>query len=121
MTHIPNHLADLQFPNTYDDLSKYDVVILSYIGSNTLLLLSDTFNKGLPTPNRLVLLEEWVINGGGLGICGGYYPFGGINGAARYHQTRVESVLPVNILPHDNRIEIPEGAVPEVIRRPITP
>jgi uncharacterized membrane protein len=26
----------------------------------------------------------------------------------------VESVLPVNILPYDDRVEVPEGAVPEV-------
>ena len=32
LTHIPNHLADTQFPNTYDALLPYDVVILSDIG-----------------------------------------------------------------------------------------
>ena len=115
LTHLPNHLADSQFPNTYDNLSQYDVVILSDIGSNTLLLHPDTFLKGLPTPNRLVLLEEWVKQGGGLAMCGGYYSFGGIYGAARYHRTPVESALPVTILPRDDRVEIPEGAVPEVV------
>jgi uncharacterized membrane protein len=117
LTHLPNHLAATEFPNTYDALSRYDVVILSDIGSNTLLLHPNTFNKGLKTPNRLVLLEEWVEKGGGLAMCGGYYSFGGIYGAARYHRTPVERVLPVNILPRDDRVEVPEGAIPEVTER----
>ena len=114
LIHLPNHLADTQFPSTHDALLQYDVVILSDIGSNTLLLHPDTFHKGLATPNRLVLLAEWVEKGGGLAMCGGYYSFGGIYGAARYHRTPVESVLPVNILPYDDRVEVPEGDVPEV-------
>jgi uncharacterized membrane protein len=116
LTHIPNHLADSQFPNTDDDLSQYDVVILSDIGSNTLLLHPDTFHRGLPTPNRLILLAQWVEKGGGLAMCGGYYSFGGIYGAARYHQTPVERVLPVDILPYDDRVETPEGTIPEVLK-----
>jgi uncharacterized membrane protein len=114
-THLPNHLADVQFPTTLDGLSQYDVIILSDIGSNTLLLHPDTFLRGRSTPNRLKLLQEWVGQGGGLAMCGGYYSFAGIYGAARYHRTPVETVLPVTILPHDDRVETPEGAVPELI------
>ena len=115
LNHIPNHLADSQFPNTSVDLSQFNVVILSDIGSNTLLLHPDTFHRGLPTPNRLAVLAEWVAQGGGFAMCGGYYSFAGIYGAARYHQTPVEEMLPVSILPYDDRVETPEGAVPEVI------
>ena len=42
-------------------------------------------------------------------MVGGYYSFQGINGGARYHGTPVEEVLPVEILPYDDRIEVPEG------------
>jgi len=35
VTHLPNHLAQLSFPDTVAELTKYDVVILSDIGSNT--------------------------------------------------------------------------------------
>ena len=41
-THLPNHLADSQFPNTLEGLSAYDVILLSDIGANTLLLHPDT-------------------------------------------------------------------------------
>jgi uncharacterized membrane protein len=115
VTFLPNHLADTEFPNTREGLSAYDVVILSDIGANTLLLHPDTWVKGLPSPNRLKLLREWVADGGALAMCGGYYSFQGIYGAARYHRTPVEEVLPVNILPYDDRVEVPEGCVAEVV------
>ena len=114
-THLPNHLADAQFPNTAEGLTAYDVIILSDIGSNTLLLHPDTWVRGKPTPNRLRLLREWVSQGGGLAMCGGYYSFAGIYGAARYHKTPIEDILPVNIYPHDDRVEVPEGALPDVV------
>jgi uncharacterized membrane protein len=114
-THLPNHLADSQFPNTPEGLANYDVIILSDIGANTLLLHPDTWVHGRPTPNRLRLLKEWVAEGGGLAMCGGYYSFSGIYGAARYQRTPVEEILPVNILPYDDRLETPEGVNPEVV------
>jgi uncharacterized membrane protein len=115
LTHIPNHLADREFPNSLDSLSAYDVVILSDIGSNTLLLHPDTWLRSATTPNRLKLLKEWVSRGGGLAMCGGYYSFAGLYGAAKYYRTPIEDVLPVNILTFDDRIEVPEGVVPEVV------
>ncbi|NLX11668.1 MAG: cytoplasmic protein [Chloroflexi bacterium] len=114
LEHLPNHLADAQFPNTLAGLEAYDVILLSDIGANTLLLHPDTWLRGQPTPNRLRLLQEWVEQGGGLGMCGGYYSFAGIYGAAKYHRTPVEAVLPVEILPYDDRLETPEGAQPQV-------
>lgn len=114
-THLPNHLADTHFPNTADGLASYDVIILSDIGSNTLLLHPDTWLRGKSTPNRLRLLKEWVVQGGGLAMCGGYYSFAGIYGAARYHRTPVEEVLPVSISPYDDRVETPEGTETEVV------
>ena len=37
---MPSHEAQVGFPDTVDKLNAYDAVILSDIGSNTLLLLS---------------------------------------------------------------------------------
>jgi uncharacterized membrane protein len=113
--HLPGHLAGVEFPNTEEALSAYDVVILSDIGANTLLLHPDTWIHGRPTPNRLRLLRDWVARGGGLIMCGGYYSFAGIYGAARYHRTPIEDVLPVDIFPYDDRVEAPEGVVPVLV------
>jgi hypothetical protein len=71
--------------------------------------------KGRPVPNRLRLLREWVAGGGALLMIGGYYSFQGINGGARYHKTPVEEVLPVECLPYDDRVEVPEGFAAELV------
>lgn len=118
--YIPNHEAQRKFPNTRKELDQYSVVILSDIGSNTLLLHPDTFNKSLRTPNRLKLLREWVMDGGGLVMVGGYLTFQGIDGRGRWHDTPVEEVLPVEISSYDDRVEVPEGANPiSIVEHPI--
>lgn len=112
--HLPNHLAPAQFPTTMAGLQAYDVVILSDIGSNSLLLSPDTFERSLSAPNRLVLLRDWVAAGGGLVMVGGYLTFQGIEGKGRYAGSAVEEALPVMIYPFDDRVELPEGVVPTV-------
>ena len=114
--HMPSHIAALDFPMSMDDLNNYDVICLSDIGANTLQLHPDTWLHGKSVPNRLNLLTEWVKNGGGLMMCGGYLSFAGIYGSAKYFRTPIESVLPVNIFTFDDRIETPEGAQPEVLK-----
>ena len=109
-THLPGHLAATDFPQTRAALARYDVVMLSDLGANTLLLHPDTWMRGQPTPNRLKLIRDWVRDGGALVMCGGYYSFAGIYGAAKYYRTPIEEVLPVTIHPFDDRVECPEGA-----------
>src|SRR3954468_5340661 len=112
--HLPNHLAPATFPTTMDALRHYDVVILSDIGSNSLLLSPDTFERSLAAPNRLALLCDWVAAGGGLIMVGGYLTFQGIEGKGRYAGSPVEDALPVLISPFDDRVERPEGVAPAV-------
>ena len=42
-------------------------------------------------------------------MIGGYFSFQGIDGKARWRRTPVEEALPVECLPYDDRLEIPEG------------
>ncbi|MBX6322173.1 MAG: cytoplasmic protein [Rhodospirillaceae bacterium] len=117
LRYMPAHEAQRDFPLSLEALRAYDAVILSDIGSNTLLLHPDTFALSRRMPNRLRLIRDYVAAGGGLMMIGGYYSFQGINGGARYHGTPVEEVLPVEILPWDDRVEVPEGFVPVVADR----
>jgi uncharacterized membrane protein len=112
VTFMPAHEAQRDFPQSMEALSQYDAVVLSDLGSNTLLLHPDTWIHSKTTPNRLRLLRDYVRGGGGLLMFGGYYSFQGINGGARYHRTPVEDVLPVTCLPNDDRVEVPEGFTP---------
>lgn len=114
LTHLPGHLVPTEFPSTLEGLSAYDVVVLSDIGSDSLLLHPDTFLRGKRTANRLKLIAEWVKGGGGFTMVGGYYTFQGINGGARYRGTPIETILPVTMLPTDDRVEVPEGFEPVV-------
>ena len=61
------------------------------------------------------LIRDWVAEGGGLLMCGGYFSFQGIDGRARWRRTAVEEALPVTCLPYDDRVEMPEGCVPDLL------
>ena len=110
--HLPNHAAIRQFPATAEALKEYDCVILSDIGSNTLLLHPETTELSKRTPNRLQGIHDYVSGGGGLVMVGGYMSFQGIEGKAHYHDTPVEKCLPVVMLPYDDRVEMPQGFQP---------
>jgi len=112
--HLANHQATETFPNSVAELAQHDVVILSDIGADTLLLHPDTFVRGERTPNRLGVVDEWVRSGGALLMVGGYMSFAGFEGKGRYHATPVEECLPVHIEGYDDRSERPEGVHPQV-------
>jgi uncharacterized membrane protein len=115
VTHVPNHTATRDFPASAEALAPYDVVVLSDITSDTLLLHRDTTVHGQRTPDRLRLLADHARDGHGLLMIGGYMSFSGIEGKARYHATRLRDVLPVEMLGVDDRMEEVEGVTPRVV------
>ena len=108
--HIP-----VEFPEHLDELGIYDAVILSDVGANSLLFHPEMLAKSMRRPNRLKLLRDYVEGGGGLMMVGGWMSFAGIDGRARYHGTPVEQALPVTCTPYDDRVEVPEGVVPQAV------
>jgi uncharacterized membrane protein len=115
VTHLSGTLAPEQFPEDIDTLSRYDVLLLGDIAADTLLLHPEVVYECKPHPNRIHLIRQYVDEGGGFVMTGGWLTFQGIDGKGRWHGTAVEEVLPVNILDRDDRVERPEGARPEVI------
>ncbi len=115
--YIPNHLAPKEFPFTMDEISKYACVILSDIGSNTLLLAPQTFARSVRTPNRCQLLKDYVNEGGSLLMVGGYMSFTGVDAKARYGETPIKDILPVQCIEADDRAEHPEGIVPVTVKQ----
>ena len=113
--YLPAHLVPPRFPGTAGELAKYGAVILSDIGANSLLLAPATFERSEAAPNRLTSVEQYVRDGGGLLMIGGYLSFAGIDGKARYHDTPVEAALPVLISATDDRVERPSGAAPQPV------
>ncbi|MCY1235857.1 putative glutamine amidotransferase [compost metagenome] len=116
LTYMTAHDAVEQFPYEMAGLDAYDAIILSDIGANSLLLPPAVWLHSRTVPNRLKLIKAWVEKGGALLMVGGYFSFQGIDGKARWRHTAVEDTLPVTCLPYDDRVEIPEGAVADVVK-----
>lgn len=116
VTFLPNHLAAEQFPFTMEELKKYDCVILSDIGSNTLLLPSATFSKSVKMPDRTKLIRDYVLEGGALLMIGGYLTFSGVDAKGKWHDTPVQEVLPVEVLCVDDRMERCAGVRPVTVK-----
>ena len=116
VTHIPNHLAQKYFPETVEGLKQYDVVILSDITSDTLLLDPDMMFNCHIHGNRLQAIREYVRQGGGFVMIGGYMSFAGINCCARYNMTPLRDVIPVKIMNYDDRQDTPEGVSPTIVK-----
>jgi len=114
--YMPSHKAQLSFPENLDGLNLYDAVIFSDVGSNTLLLHPKVQFDCVRMTNRLELVKEYVKNGGGFLMCGGYMSYAGFEGKARYAMTPIADVLPVNVLNYDDRVEKPEGIFPEIVK-----
>lgn len=118
----PSHVAAESFPDSVLALREFGAVVLSDIGSNTLLLHPSTFRKAEARPNRLEVIRSWVADGGALAMIGGYLSFQGIEGKANYRSTPLAEVLPVSLEPGDDREEAPQGAIACVIdaEHPVT-
>ena len=119
--HMPCHDVMAKFPLTMAELKDYDCIVLSDIGCNSLLFHPQVL-RSEAKPNRLELIKDYVSEGGGFLMIGGYMTFAGIENKARYHDTPIEDIMPVNVLDHDDRVELPEGFNPVVCNKshPIT-
>lgn len=115
VTYQPAHVAAREFPFTVEDLATYDVVLLSDIGANTLLLHPDTFTRSKVLPNRLAAIRDYVAAGGGFIMVGGYLTFQGIDAKGQYAGSPAEEALPVTLMRSDDRVEAPQGTVPKVV------
>ncbi len=113
--YMPCHIAATDFPTTLEEMKAYDAIILSDIGSNTLLLTDEVFSKGEKMPNRLDLIKEYVAAGGGFAMMGGYMTFQGIDGKGKYAHTSIADILPIKMLETDDRYETPQGVHPKIV------
>lgn len=113
--YMPCHIAANKFPTTIEEISKYEAVVLSDIGANTLLLTEGVFARGETMPNRLQLIKDFVEQGGGFAMMGGYMSFQGIDGKSKYAHTPIADILPVKMMETDDRYEAPEGITPKIV------
>ena len=60
--YLTSHDAAKDFPSEIEDLQKYNTIIFSDVGSNTLLLHPNVWIHGETFPNRLKLVKKYVKN-----------------------------------------------------------
>ncbi|MER6154221.1 glutamine amidotransferase [Streptomyces sp. NPDC001868] len=117
VTYVPAHEISTRVPDTAEGFDAYDVVVISDVGANSFQLPPETFNRSEPSPDRSELVRDFVERGGAVLMIGGYLTFSGIDARARWGRTPLAAALPVTMLDRDDRVELPAGAVPEVVGR----
>lgn len=116
VTHMSCEQAISDFPRTVEELQEYDVLIISDC-EYEVLSLYPFWMESVPQPstNRPKAIREYVKQGGGLVMIGGWTSFSGRFGHGGYYDTPVEEALPVTCLKGmDDRVEMPEGTVIDI-------
>lgn len=111
---MPNHEVSMKFPFTVEELARYDAVVISDAPADSFLLHPDTL-AGAIRPDRLKVIGDYVRQGGGFAMIGGWMSFGGFHGKAHYSHSPLADFLPVKIEAGDDRMETPAGVYPDVL------
>ncbi len=117
LTHMPAADIRTQFPNTTELLNQYDVIILSDVGYQNFKLPHGNRDRMVPMgPNMVTPFRQWVLDGGGLIMAGGWLTFSGINGKGMWGGSPIEEVLPVTMERGvDDVIDHPDGATIDIV------
>lgn len=124
VNHMPSWIVGREFPRTVKELSEYDVLILSDVEADVFYLypefsVSPSLERApgqapiadLKFPDRLKVMKQYVEDGGGLMMIGGWLSFQGRHGQGGWRKTPLEEVLPVEMFDiFDDRVETPEGS-----------
>ncbi len=112
-THIPSMNCIRDMPDTLEKLKAYDVIILSDVGYNNINLQPGNVQPfQIPMgPDRVQALYDYVLQGGGFMMVGGWLSFSGLQGKGLYGGTKIEEIMPVTCEPRgvDDRIEVTQG------------
>jgi uncharacterized membrane protein len=117
ITHIVPADVPATFPGSSQTLAGFDVAVFSDVGYNSMIFypgLTPPYEYPLG-PDRCQMVADFVANGGGFIMVGGYLSFAGFNGIARWHDTVIEELLPVTVSPYDDRVEVVAGFRFEVV------
>ncbi|MFZ9981241.1 MAG: glutamine amidotransferase [Cyclobacteriaceae bacterium] len=99
-------------PEAFDEKLKWaTTIVFGDVETKVLMLHPDFFNRNkwgdqyVTFPDRFMLLEEWVKNGGHFHMMGGWYSFSGEIGKGGWKRVSFHEVLPVECLDGDDLIE----------------
>lgn len=72
-------------------------------------------NKIVTFPDRLNLIKEWVHDGGGLMMLGGWLSFSGAQGRSGWGRSAIAEILPVECLPFEDLVESSAGFTSKIL------
>jgi uncharacterized membrane protein len=72
-------------------------------------------NRVVTFPDRLDLIKDWIYDGGGLMMLGGWLSFSGVQGRSGWGRSRLANVLPVNCMLIEDLVESSAGFTAEVM------
>lgn len=102
-------------------LARSPVVIVSDVEAKCFHLYPAFFDRArqqreiVTFPDRLVALKNWVHEGGGLMMLGGWLSFSGAKETGGWRRTCVAEALPVECLVGEDLVESSAGFTPEVL------
>ena len=116
-------------PGRFEQIVNRSVaVIVSDVEAKCFHLYPDFFNRSRRTgrvetyPDRLGFLKEWVADGGGLMMLGGWLSFSGAREAGGWRRSLLADALPVECLVGEDLVESSAGFTAELVdgTHPIT-
>lgn len=72
-------------------------------------------NRIVTFPDRLKVIKEWIHNGGGMMMLGGWLSFSGVQGRSGWGRSSLKEALPVECLLIEDLVESSEGFTAEII------
>jgi uncharacterized membrane protein len=111
---LPSVRVPADFPVTAQEMKQYDAILLSDCNVATLQrIVGHEESAGV---NRLESIRQYVLDGGGLLMFGGYASFAGNKNLGGFAGTPVAEVLPVRVSDQDDLVTTSEGLAPEVVK-----
>lgn len=105
-----------------DHLARSAAVILCDVEAKCIHLYPELFehvnqpDQILRFPDRVDALKNWVGQGGGLMMVGGWLSFSGARGIGGWRRSRLADAMPVECLVGDDLVESPAGFTPELVQ-----
>lgn len=72
-------------------------------------------NRIVTFPDRLNVIKQWIHNGGGMMMLGGWLSFSGVQGKGGWGRSSLKEALPIECLLIEDLIESSEGFTAEVL------
>lgn len=103
-------------------LQESDALIISDVEAKCFHLYPSFFDRArrdhkiVTFPDRIQVIKEWIYNGGGMMMLGGWLSFSGVQSRSGWGRSVLQEALPVNCLLIEDLVESSAGFTAEVVK-----